>query len=152
MRCRSQHWGGACFRARWHSSPAGQRWRSGAGPQGCTALGFDPPHLRALIIGHAEIGEIVMRVLILRRVGLIAADAGPLLVGWPGAPELVRLQGLLTRNGYPHHVVDTQGEEGRDRVLPMWSCICRPRWSHSKAMRGDGAAAIAQIHAALAEK
>jgi thioredoxin reductase (NADPH) len=90
-----------------------------AGPQGCTALGFDPPHLRALIIGHAEIGEIVMRAFILRRVGLIAADAGPLLVGRPGAPDLVRLQGLLTRNGYPHHVVDSESGEGRDILSHM---------------------------------
>ena len=41
-------------------------WRDG-----CTALPFDPAHLRALMIGSAEIGEIVMRALILRRVGLI---------------------------------------------------------------------------------
>jgi thioredoxin reductase (NADPH) len=90
-----------------------------AGPQGCTALCFDPPHLRALIIGHAEIGEIVMRAFILRRVGLIAADAGPLLVGRPGGPDLVRLQGLLTRNGYPHHVVDAHSEEGREILSHM---------------------------------
>ena len=90
-----------------------------AGPQGCTALCFDPPHLRALIIGHAEIGEIVMRAFILRRVGLIAAEAGPLLVGRDGAPDLVRLQGLLTRNGYPHHMVDSEGAEGQDIVRHM---------------------------------
>ncbi len=90
-----------------------------AGSEGCTAICFDPPHLRALVIGHAEIGEIVMRAFILRRVGLIAADAGPLLVGRPGAPDLVRLQGLLTRNGYPHHVVDSQGEEGREILSHM---------------------------------
>src|ERR1700692_391260 len=37
-----------------------------AGPHGCTALPFDPAHLRALVVGSAEVGEIVMRALILR--------------------------------------------------------------------------------------
>ncbi len=38
-----------------------------AGDEGCTALPFDPAHLRALMIGSAEIGEIIMRALILER-------------------------------------------------------------------------------------
>src|SRR3954470_19076219 len=42
-----------------------------AGPHGCTALPFDAAHFRALVVGTAEIGEIVMRAFILRRVGLI---------------------------------------------------------------------------------
>ena len=42
-----------------------------AGKEGCTALPFDAPHVRALMIGSAEVGEIMMRALILRRVGLI---------------------------------------------------------------------------------
>ncbi len=35
------------------------------------ALAFDAAHLKALIIGSAEIGEIIMRAYILRRVELI---------------------------------------------------------------------------------
>src|SRR5206468_1734331 len=42
-----------------------------AGPRGCTALPFDGVHLRALVIGSAELGEIVMRAFVLRRAGLI---------------------------------------------------------------------------------
>src|SRR6266481_960929 len=41
-----------------------------AGPDGCVALPFDAAHLRALVVGSAEIGEVVMRALILRRVAL----------------------------------------------------------------------------------
>jgi thioredoxin reductase (NADPH) len=78
-----------------------------AGPGGCTALPFDAAHLRALVIGSADIGETVMRAFILRRVGLIeTAGAGSVLLGHPGAPDLVRLQGFLTRNGYPNTVLD----------------------------------------------
>ena len=41
-----------------------------AGPDGCTALPFDAAHIRALVIGSAELGEILMRAFILRRVAL----------------------------------------------------------------------------------
>jgi thioredoxin reductase (NADPH) len=41
-----------------------------AGPAGCTALPFDAAHVRALMVGSAEVGEIMMRAFILRRVGL----------------------------------------------------------------------------------
>src|SRR6478752_4023682 len=86
-----------------------------AGPHGCTVLPFDAAHVRALVIGAAEVGEIVMRAFILRRVGLLqAGSAGSILLGRPGAPDLVRLQGFLTRNGYPCTVLDVLAdEEGR---------------------------------------
>ncbi len=78
-----------------------------AGPEGCTALPFDAAHLRALMVGSADVGEIIMRALILRRVGLIEqGGAGTILIGRPGGPEIVRLQGFLTRSGYPNLVLD----------------------------------------------
>jgi len=78
-----------------------------AGPQGCSMLPFDAAHLRALMIGSAEVGEIVMRALILRRVSLIEeGGAGTILIGLPGSPDIVRLQGFLTRSGYPNLVLD----------------------------------------------
>jgi thioredoxin reductase (NADPH) len=42
-----------------------------AGEEGCTALPFDAAHVRALMIGSADIGEIIMRAFILRRMGLL---------------------------------------------------------------------------------
>lgn len=86
-----------------------------AGPLGCTALPFDPAHLRALMVGSADVGEVVMRALILRRVSLIAeGGAGTILIGTPGSADVVRLQGFLTRSGYPNLVLDAQADgEGR---------------------------------------
>src|SRR6516164_10281182 len=82
-----------------------------AGPEGCTALPFDAAHVRALMIGSAELGEIMMRAFILRRVGLIEeGGVGAVLVGRPGTPELVRLQGFLGRNGYPYTVLDSSAD------------------------------------------
>ncbi len=67
-----------------------------AGAEGCTALPFDAAHVRALMIGSAEIGEIMMRAFILRRVGLLEeGGVGSVLVGVPGTPDLTRLQGFL---------------------------------------------------------
>ncbi|WP_397448237.1 FAD-dependent oxidoreductase [Pseudomonas sp. NA-150] len=78
-----------------------------AGAEGCLAVPFDVPHIRALVIGSAELGEIVMRAFILRRVRMIESDrVGSVLVGRLGELNMVRLQGFLTRNGYPHSVLD----------------------------------------------
>ncbi|HSI40890.1 MAG TPA: FAD-dependent oxidoreductase [Xanthobacteraceae bacterium] len=104
-----------------------------AGAQGCTAVPLDAAHLRALIIGSADVGEVMMRALILRRVGLIEADAsGSVLVGHPGQPDLVRLQGFLNRNGYPNTILNAaDDEEGRNLIerlgilpeeLPLMVC------------------------------
>lgn len=95
-----------------------------AGENGCTAVPLDAAHVRALMIGSAEIGEIVMRAFILRRVGLIEAGragggggVGSVLVGTPGTPELVRLEGFLGRNGYPYTVLDAAHDpDGRAAI------------------------------------
>lgn len=59
------------------------------------------------MVGSADVGEIVMRALILRRVGLIEmGGAGTILIGVSGSPDLVRLQGFLTRSGFPNLVLD----------------------------------------------
>jgi thioredoxin reductase (NADPH) len=63
--------------------------------------------LRALVVAEAELGERIVRALILRRVGLIEVNSGgPVLVGAPGHPRLHHLQSWLTANGYPHTVLD----------------------------------------------
>jgi thioredoxin reductase (NADPH) len=104
-----------------------------AGAQGCTALPFDAAHIRALVVGSAEVGEIVMRAFILRRVALLQeGGVGSLLIGRPGTPDLVRLQGFLSRNAYPYTLLDSETDEaGRAAVerfgvlpdeLPLMIC------------------------------
>ncbi|NIJ07569.1 thioredoxin reductase (NADPH) [Sphingomonas vulcanisoli] len=83
-----------------------------AGPEGCTAIPFDAAHLRALMVGSAEVGEVVMRALILRRVGLIEqGGAGTILIGTPGGADILRLQNFLTRSGFPNQVLDASSDE-----------------------------------------
>src|SRR6476659_1728140 len=67
------------------------------------ALIIPPEQLRALLIAEAELGERIMRALILRRVGLLERGAGgPVIVGRAENGDVLRLQGFLRRNGHPH--------------------------------------------------
>jgi thioredoxin reductase (NADPH) len=91
-----------------------------AGPEGCTAHPFDLPHLRALLISSADIGEVMMRAFILRRAALLEGDnVGSVILGEAGSPETVRLRGLLSRNSYPHSLIDTGGPEGKALVVRL---------------------------------
>ncbi len=76
-----------------------------------------PPQLRALIIAEADLGERIVRALILRRVGLIeSAASGPVLMSRAHSPVLLQLQNFLRRNGHPHQVVDA-GKDAEAAVL-----------------------------------
>jgi thioredoxin reductase (NADPH) len=95
-----------------------------AGPQGCTALPFDAAHVRALMVGSADVGEFLMRAFILRRVGLIEdGGVGSVLIGKPGTPELVRLEGFLGRNGYPYTVLDASDDADGRAVVERFGVL-----------------------------
>jgi thioredoxin reductase (NADPH) len=67
------------------------------------ALIIPPERLRALLVAEAELGERIMRALILRRVGLLEkGTGGPVIVGRPENGDVLRLEGFLSRNGHPH--------------------------------------------------
>jgi thioredoxin reductase (NADPH) len=66
-----------------------------------------PGQLRALIVAEADLGERLVRALILRRVALIeAGHTGPVLIGRPDSADLLRLANFLRRNGHPYQTVD----------------------------------------------
>jgi thioredoxin reductase (NADPH) len=73
------------------------------------ALIIPPDQLRALLIAEAELGERVMRALILRRVGLLETGAGgPVIVGRPQNGDVLRLEGFLRRNGHPYQSMNPE--------------------------------------------
>jgi thioredoxin reductase (NADPH) len=73
------------------------------------ALIIPPDQLRALLIAEAELGERIMRALILRRVGLLETGAGgPVILGRADNGDVLRLQGFLRRNGHPHLRLDPE--------------------------------------------
>src|SRR5262245_16463203 len=68
-----------------------------------------PDRLRALLIAEAELGERIMRALILRRVGLIeTGSGGPVIIGRAENGDVLRLAGFLRRNGHPHQELDPE--------------------------------------------
>ena len=82
------------------------------------ALLVPPGQLRALIIAEADLGERLVRALILRRVALIEAEhSGPVLIGKPESADILRLQTFLRRNGHPHHVVDASQDAGAAALM-----------------------------------
>jgi thioredoxin reductase (NADPH) len=71
------------------------------------ALLIPPKGLRAVLIEEPEIGDRIMRALILRRVVLIeTGSGGPVLIGPSDSGDMIRLQGFLARNAYPWQVLD----------------------------------------------
>jgi thioredoxin reductase (NADPH) len=71
------------------------------------ALTISPERLRALLIAEAELGERIMRALILRRVNLLeSGGTGPVIVGGAADGDVLRLEGFLARNGQPHRRLD----------------------------------------------
>lgn len=76
------------------------------------AIVVPPPALRSLILDEAELGECILRALILRRVALVDSGVGGVVIAGPASsPAVVRLQTLLTRNGHPQHHLDPASEE-----------------------------------------
>jgi thioredoxin reductase (NADPH) len=81
-----------------------------------------PDKLRALLVAEADLGERIMRALILRRVNLIQGGVGgPVLIGPPACNGVVRLQGFLTRNGLPHHLLDPSRDSDAAEIIARYS-------------------------------
>src|SRR4030081_3951897 len=82
------------------------------------ALLIPSENLRALMIEEPELGERIMRALILRRIALVEAGAGgPVLIGPESSPNVARLEGVLELKAYPHQVLDpTQDRDAAELV------------------------------------
>ena len=67
--------------------------------------------LRDVLVAEAEVGERILRALILRRVGLLESGvSGPVIVGRAGQADVLRLAGFLRRNGHPHVQLDPDAD------------------------------------------
>ena len=81
-------------------------------------LSIPPDQLRAVMIAEAELGERIMRALILRRVGLIeSGDIGPIIVGREGDGDVLRLEGFLRRAGHPQQRLDPDEDAGASCLI-----------------------------------
>ena len=95
--------------------------------------------LRDLMVEEAELGERIMRALILRRVGLLDTGAGgPVIVGDADNADVLRLEGFLARNAHPHRLFAPSGKARRwwRRCMDIWRGAGVVRWGWR--FRGGG--------------
>lgn len=86
------------------------------------AIVLPPEALRPLLVAEAELGERVLRALILRRVAMIELGfGGPVLVGALKSPDVTRLSHFLERNAIPFRVVDPDQDRDASALLARFA-------------------------------
>jgi thioredoxin reductase (NADPH) len=86
------------------------------------AIVVRPEALRALLVEEAELGERILRALILRRVALIDLGfGGPVLIGSLKSPDVTRLSSFLERNAIPFRVVDPEQDPDAASLLERFA-------------------------------
>jgi thioredoxin reductase (NADPH) len=86
------------------------------------AILVPPAALRALLVAEAELGERILRALLLRRAALIEIGfGGPVLVGALKSPEVSLLSHFLERNGIPFRVVDPDEDQDASALLARFA-------------------------------
>ena len=113
------------------------------------AILISPAKVRSLLIEEAQLGEIIMRALILRRAGLVQEGGGLVLIGPATDTKTLALEGFLRRVNHPYRVVDTEGDAetiGFLSKLPDW------RESTPIVVLADGTILRRPEEAALADR
>ncbi len=88
------------------------------------ALVVPPRRLRDVMVQEAELGERLMRALILRRVGLLqAGETGPIVIGVADSADVLRLENFLTRNGHPHKTLDARVDSCAKTLLDRFQIV-----------------------------
>ena len=79
---------------------------------------LDHQHMLALMQTDAELGEILMRAFILRRVELVAAGMGDVvLIGSMHSAGTLRIKEFLMRNGHPYSYIDLEHDPDVQNLL-----------------------------------
>jgi thioredoxin reductase (NADPH) len=79
---------------------------------------LDRQHMLALVQSDAELGQILMRAFILRRVELVAAGVGDVvLIGSRHSAGTLRIKEFLMRNGHPHTFIDLERDPDVQNLL-----------------------------------
>ena len=79
---------------------------------------LDHQQLLSLLQTDAELGEILMRAFILRRIELIAAGVGDIiLIGSTHSASTLRIKEFLMRNGHPYSYIDLERDPDVQNML-----------------------------------
>jgi len=79
---------------------------------------LDRQHMLALMQSDAELGEILTRAFILRRVELVASGVGDVvLIGSTHSADTLRIKEFLMRNGHPYSYIDLERDSDVQNLL-----------------------------------
>jgi thioredoxin reductase (NADPH) len=82
------------------------------------ALILAPEALRSVLLEEADLGEGIMRALILRRLGLLQEGiGGPVIVGQAANRNVLRLEGFLASNGHPYRRLDPDTDHAAQTII-----------------------------------
>jgi thioredoxin reductase (NADPH) len=83
---------------------------------------LDRQQMQSLVQADAEIGEIVMRAFIWRRVGFARAGVGDVaLIGSVHSSDTLRLKEFLMRNGHPYAYIDLERDAEVERLMTTFN-------------------------------
>jgi thioredoxin reductase (NADPH) len=82
------------------------------------ALILVPQALRNVLLEEADLGERIMRALILRRMGLLQEGiGGPVIVGRAANRNVLRLESFLASNGHPYQRFDPEVDQAAQTIV-----------------------------------
>jgi thioredoxin reductase (NADPH) len=85
-------------------------------------LRFKRADFRRMVVSEPDIGEIIMRAFILRRVGLIQhMQGGVTVIGRNKDSITLQIDRFLTRNGYPHRMLDIDADKDSANAMEGFS-------------------------------
>jgi len=86
------------------------------------ALILPPQQLRNVLVEEADLGELIMRALILRRVVLLQEGiGGPVIVGRAVNGDVLRLEGFLSSNSHPYQRLDPDTDQAARAIIERFS-------------------------------
>src|SRR6478609_6859221 len=79
---------------------------------------LDHQHMLALVQTDNELGDILMRAFVLRRIELVAAGMGDVvLIGSMHSADTTRIKEFLVRNGYPYSYIELERDHDVESML-----------------------------------
>ena len=85
---------------------------------------LDRQSMMALLQNDAEIGDILMRAFILRRVELVAAGVGDIvLIGSTNSAQTFQIKQFLMRNGHPYNYIDLERDPDVQNLLDNFNIV-----------------------------
>jgi thioredoxin reductase (NADPH) len=79
---------------------------------------LDRQNMMSLLYSDSELGEIIMRAFILRRVELVVSGTGDsVLIGSVHSSTTFRIKGFLMRNGHPYSYIDLERDQDVQNLL-----------------------------------